>query len=119
MNAAFALTLCLTVAACGPNKETEQSTPLTKNLSVVASEMRFSPAAMRVLQGGSVTFINTGAVVHDFVVEGHETLRIVAQPGERSYGVLELPAGRYTVYCSIPGHRDAGMEGVLQVSENS
>jgi uncharacterized cupredoxin-like copper-binding protein len=27
----------------------------------------------------------------------------------------ELGAGRYTFYCSVPGHRQGGMEGTLTV----
>jgi uncharacterized cupredoxin-like copper-binding protein len=28
---------------------------------------------------------------------------------------LTLTAGSYTYYCTVPGHRDAGMQGTLTV----
>jgi uncharacterized cupredoxin-like copper-binding protein len=37
------------------------------------------------------------------------------QGGSRSLS-LKLKPGTYTFYCSVPGHRQAGMEGTLTVS---
>lgn len=34
-------------------------------------------------------------------------------PGERTALILELPPGEYELYCPVPGHADAGMEGKL------
>ena len=38
-----------------------------------------------------------------------------AQPGEKSTLTAELKAGRYTFYCPVGDHRQAGMEGTLTV----
>jgi uncharacterized cupredoxin-like copper-binding protein len=39
----------------------------------------------------------------------------VVQPGGSSTVSLDLRPGRYTFYCPVPGHRQAGMEGTLTV----
>src|SRR5262249_37992269 len=70
---------------------------------------------------GNVTidFNNPQPLGHDVKVEGEngEELggtEIVTESS--STGTLEgLKPGKYTFYCSVPGHREAGMEGTLVV----
>jgi plastocyanin len=71
-------------------------------------------------KAGKVTahFTNESSVPHDvaFEDEGGKTIgqtETLAE-GEASTTV-ELKAGEYTFYCSVPGHREAGMEGTLTV----
>ncbi len=60
---------------------------------------------------------NPQSVQHDIAIEGNG----VNEKGETvtSGGVSEfeadLPAGEYTFFCSVPGHREGGMEGKLTV----
>jgi uncharacterized cupredoxin-like copper-binding protein len=39
----------------------------------------------------------------------------VVQPGGSSTVTLKLKPGKYTFFCPVPGHRQAGMEGTLTV----
>lgn len=58
-----------------------------------------------------------GAAPHTFLVEG-ETESAVAVcngDGDTGSGTVELPAGEYTFFCDVAGHREAGMEGTLTV----
>jgi uncharacterized cupredoxin-like copper-binding protein len=69
---------------------------------------------------GSVTFkfTNKSPVPHDFVVaKGTKVLgkTPVFKGGTKSFTVT-LAAGKYVYYCSVPGHRQAGMQGTLTVS---
>lgn len=35
--------------------------------------------------------------------------------GGSGTGTLELETGEYTYFCTVPGHREQGMEGTLSV----
>jgi plastocyanin len=55
---------------------------------------------------------------HTFVFEGFEdAMKLSADGSTPSVGRIELPPGSYTYYCDIPGHRQNGMEGELEVTE--
>jgi plastocyanin len=71
-------------------------------------------------KAGSVTvdFNNPQALTHDVKIEdaqGEEVggTELIAS-GEDSTTV-DLKPGTYTYFCSVPGHREAGMEGTLTV----
>ncbi|MEZ5078082.1 MAG: cupredoxin domain-containing protein [Solirubrobacterales bacterium] len=65
-----------------------------------------------------VEFTNDSPIEHDVDIEdanGEVVLEtdIVTESAESASA--DLPAGEYTFYCSVPGHREAGMEGTLVV----
>lgn len=66
----------------------------------------------------TVNFTNSSPVPHDVKIEDSSGKEIggteVISEGSDSAEV-ELKPGTYTYYCSIPGHREAGMEGTLTV----
>ncbi|MET0627280.1 MAG: plastocyanin/azurin family copper-binding protein, partial [Acidimicrobiia bacterium] len=54
---------------------------------------------------------------HDFVVNGSGFANkkiVTVKPGKAATGKLVLPKpGKYQFYCSLPGHRAAGMRGTI------
>jgi plastocyanin len=64
----------------------------------------------------SATLTNEGAIEHNVVIEelGDEMI-LEAAPGQTDSAEVELEAGEYTYYCSVPGHR-ATMEGTMTVT---
>lgn len=59
---------------------------------------------------------NTGAVEHNLIIEEADDTEVVrAGPGDTADGTIALEAGTYAFYCNIPGHREAGTEGTLEV----
>ncbi|HEY1355327.1 MAG TPA: plastocyanin/azurin family copper-binding protein [Solirubrobacterales bacterium] len=72
-------------------------------------------------KAGNVTidFSNPQPIGHDVVVEteGGEELggtEIITE-GSSTVSLKGLKPGKYTFFCSVPGHREAGMEGTLVV----
>ena len=56
---------------------------------------------------------NESGVPHNIVIDGKGESRVVEQ-GSATFTARFTP-GEYTYYCSVPGHRDGGMEGKLTV----
>lgn len=64
----------------------------------------------------TVVFTNNGALQHDWVVEGTDFATELLDGGGSQEIVVNLPAGEYTYFCSVAGHREAGMVGTLTVA---
>ena len=64
-----------------------------------------------------ITMNNTGDAPHNVAIEGGgvDEKGEVVPGGGASEVQAELQPGEYTFYCSVPGHREAGMEGTLVV----
>ena len=64
-----------------------------------------------------VTVTNVSEIFHDFAAlgaaEGSEVIEV--DGFETDTGVVKLFPGDWTVICTVPGHREAGMEFVLTV----
>jgi Cu+-exporting ATPase len=88
-------------------------------LEVRASNLRFTPADLRVPAGAFVVlrFTNDDPVFHDWMVEGLANLDAGARPGQtqRLRFRIDEP-GTYRIVCSVAGHAEAGMVGVLVVT---
>jgi uncharacterized cupredoxin-like copper-binding protein len=93
--------------------------PAGKSLPV--SETEFKIAAPSQATAGKVTFVvrNAGKIQHDLVVTGPGLTGATKTPllasGQTAKLNIVLTAGSYTLYCSVPGHRAAGMQATLTV----
>jgi plastocyanin len=66
----------------------------------------------------TVNFTNPQPLAHDVAIEDSSGKTIgkseVITEGSDS-ATVNLKPGEYTFYCTVPGHREAGMEGTLTV----
>jgi len=92
-------------------RQPEAATPVV----VMMTEMRYEPTRI-VVPGPDVTLElrNVGSLEHDFSIDG---LRLSpnVRPGQTQVVTFEAEPGVYQVYCSIRGHRQAGMVAELVV----
>lgn len=66
----------------------------------------------------TVDFTNSSPVPHDVAIEDSSgeaiaETEVLAEGSDST--TANLKPGTYTFYCSVPGHREAGMEGTLTV----
>jgi uncharacterized cupredoxin-like copper-binding protein len=86
---------------------------------VTLTEYKFDPKDVTV-HSGSVTFtlVNAGTISHDMTIADQsgkviDKSELVQAGDSKEFTVANLPAGKYVIYCDVPGHRAAGMEGTL------
>lgn len=75
----------------------------------------FTPAELEVVEGEVALLItNLDAFDHDFTIDELDVATLFGA-NETVETTFHAVPGTYTFYCSIPGHREAGMEGTLTV----
>jgi hypothetical protein len=93
------------------------SRPGGRLVPVVLVDFGFRPAELRVKAGEGVNLNlrNSGQILHDLYVPALG-FRVTVPPGrEVVAGLPEAAPGSYEFYCTLPGHREAGMRGTLVV----
>jgi uncharacterized cupredoxin-like copper-binding protein len=87
------------------------------SITLVTKEFFFDPDTVTAQAGTTEIIIDNsgGMVEHDFNLDELD-IEIYADPGDTVSEVVNLQTGTYDFYCSIPGHREAGMEGTLTVN---
>jgi plastocyanin len=65
----------------------------------------------------TISFDNPAAIEHDVAIEqdGEELAKSDLVSDGTTEVTTDLEPGEYTFYCSVPGHREGGMEGALTV----
>jgi uncharacterized cupredoxin-like copper-binding protein len=113
----------LVVAGCGGSSG-GASQPLARSASVevALTEFQFTPDPIQAPTGRTTFHLtNDGRAGHDFTILSADGHRRLAQssliaPGATATLEVTLPAGTYEVICTQPGHQEAGMQAVLDVS---
>jgi plastocyanin len=82
-------------------------------------QLRFDKSSLQAKAGSvRITMNNPSPVPHNISLQGPGGVNQQGQTvphGGSSQVAATLKAGTYTYYCSVPGHRQAGMQGTLTV----
>jgi uncharacterized cupredoxin-like copper-binding protein len=138
----YGIGVLVVVVALGLSACAGAASPSEQNLTVEAVDLGFEPKTIEVTAGEPVKLMlqNTGALEHDLSVlefpmegtaeetggSGHDMghsegeapqLHVAALGGQSA--TLEFTAtkpGTYDFWCTVPGHKEAGMVGTLVVA---
>ena len=133
---AFAVALVLVAAACGTDAPdapgaagaapvaaeaaNAPSGALSAGDSVefVATEFAFAPPEVMAEPGSYTgTLVNDGTIEHDIMFDNGEA--VLAAAGETVEFEFEVPEEGVRYWCSIPGHEEAGMSGVITTAASA
>jgi uncharacterized cupredoxin-like copper-binding protein len=128
----------LAVAGCGSSKSSSSNTATTPAApATTSSSTPAAPAGASIIKvaanaGGqlryeqstvtgkagtvSIEFSNSASLEHNFTLANSSGTQVGATPtfaGGTKTLTLSLKPGTYKFYCTVPGHRAAGMEGTL------
>ena len=83
-------------------------------VTVTATDFKFRFLPARVSAGRhTFTLVNRGQATHDLKLAGKKTR--ILNTGQRATLTVTLKKGRYAYLCTVPGHAQLGMKGVLVI----
>ena len=86
----------------------------TSTSSVDLRDYAFAPTCIASTSGATLTLHNTGKVIHNFTLDGHDLQRQVAPGDSATVTLPSLPPGLYRVVCTL--HESVGMVAALKIS---
>jgi uncharacterized cupredoxin-like copper-binding protein len=97
-------------------KTTTHAAPAAQTVQVTETEFRIALAGYKA-QAGKFTFEvkNAGKLPHDLAIKGGPKTELI-QPGQTATLTATLKPGRYHLYCTVPGHEQAGMKVDIALS---
>ncbi len=88
-------------------------------IKVSAQEWFYTPNRISVEKGQVITiiFINNGTIPHNLFIDGYNLTTDTINPGDKyTLTFVADVAGEFVFWCTVPGHKDQGLRGVLIVN---
>jgi FtsP/CotA-like multicopper oxidase with cupredoxin domain len=118
--AALAATLVFTAACSSATSDSKDAGNSGTELTIELQDIKLAPSSLIGPADAAFTIQvkNTGKVVHNLqIAAGDQTLKTPdLQPGgTATIDVPALETGQYDMWCGVPGHKEAGMAGILNI----
>jgi nitrite reductase (NO-forming) len=115
----FVVSIAVALAACQSASSTKPKSidsATAENLTINMLDMSYAPAKLDVAHAGryAIKVVNTANIPHDIVFSNG--VKLVLAPGKQASTVLDIPDSGLTFFCSLPGHKEAGMTGTIVVN---
>ena len=112
-----------TVPVGSPTASAMPATPsgASDGTPIVVRDFALDPANITVKGKVILAATNQGPTIHDITIRDSsgavlgETRDL--KPGESETLKLDIPAGSYVIFCSLPGHESLGIKGTLTVTK--
>jgi plastocyanin len=122
-SSATSSTPAATSSATSSTPAASSSGTASSSLSIAADPsggLKFTKASLTAKAGTvTISFTNSSPLAHNLTIQQGTSGPVMgATPtfmGGAKTLTVKLAAGTYTFYCSVPGHRAAGMQGTLTV----
>jgi plastocyanin len=110
--------------AAAPAETATETEAAAGGRTVDMTEFAFEPKDLTVSQGETITAETTGSTVHNLTIEEgpdpeQPSKELAAtpdvQPGDSAELTVDLAPGAYALVCTVPGHREQGMTGTIEV----
>ncbi|MGJ9460479.1 plastocyanin/azurin family copper-binding protein [Oceanobacillus sp. CF4.6] len=114
-----------------PNSNNNHHSMSTNNLVIQADEYSFSPSHTQIIAGEEITITldNIGELEHELKIKevnsshnhqkNNDEIHVHSMAGEQQeISFTPVSPGEYSYICTIPGHAEAGMIGIIEVSSS-
>ena len=106
-----------TTAETATQETTTSAKPAETKVPVSETEFKITTASTD-FKAGEITFEvkNDGKIPHDLAIKGTSDKTELIPAGGTAELKVTLKAGKYELYCTVPGHEEAGMKLSITVS---
>jgi plastocyanin len=116
--AALALLVACGDSGGGGSSYKEPKGPAQTTVDIKGGNFFFDPEGSEAPAGIDTIKMDSENGLHTLVFDDGKLpgFKLEASSGESDELKANLKPGRYTIYCDVPGHREAGMEGTITVT---